>query len=304
MKRNTLSACLGGVILLSAHLPASAIQIVFDYSFDTSGFFSSQLNRDVLQAAGNTLGNRLSDNLLAITPSGRNAFTANFNAPSSGTATSLNNYSVAENALVVFVGSQDLGGALGLAGPGGFDASGSAGFLDLVATRGQAGAPDTDFGPWGGAISFDSTANWYFDSDLSTSDDINGSDFYTVALHELGHVLGLGTSTSWNNLSVSGDFIGPTAGTVSLDASGGHFANRTLSEVDGVAQIAAMTPSVRNGTRKEFTDLDYAALSDIGWQVTPVPVPAALWLFASGLLGLFAVGRQRKQIVADGTQCQ
>jgi len=295
MKRNTLSACLGSVVLLSVHLPASAIQIVFDYSLDTSGFFNSQLSKDVLQAAGNTLGSRLADNLLAITSSGNNDFTANFNDPSSGGATSRTAYSVEEDVMVVFVGSQDLGGStLGLAGPGGFNASGSRNFLNTVSTRGQVGAPDTDFGPWGGTISFDSNANWYFDSDLSTSNDIIGSDFYTVALHELGHVLGLGTALSWDNLIVNGALVGPTTGTVSLSASGGHFASGTRSEVDGVVQDAAMTPSILNGTRKEFTDLDFAALKDIGWQVTPVPVPAAVWLFASGLAGLFASGRRKE----------
>ncbi|HED33805.1 MAG TPA: matrixin family metalloprotease [Gammaproteobacteria bacterium] len=295
MKRNTLSACLGSIALLSVHLPASAIQIVFDYSLDTSGFFSTQLSKDVLQAAGNTLGGRLADNLLAITSSGSNSFTANFNDPSSGASTSRTAYSVEEDVMVVFVGAQDLGGSLlGIAGPGGFNANGSRGFLNTASTRGQAGAPDTDFGPWGGTISFDSNANWYFDSDLSTSGDIIGSDFYTVALHELGHVLGLGTATSWDNLIVNGALVGPTTGTVSLDATGGHFANGTRSEVNGVAQGAAMTPSVLSGTRKEFTDLDFAALKDIGWQVTPVPVPAAVWLFASGLTGLFVFGRRKK----------
>jgi len=299
MKRNTLSACIGSAMLLSVHLPASAIQIVFDYSLDTSGFFSTQLSRDVLQAAGNTLGNRLSDNLLDITSSGRNSFTANFNDPSSGLSTSQTDYSVAENALVVFVGSRELNGStLGIAGPGGFGVRGNQDFLDRVSTRGQVGAPNTDFGPWGGTISFDSTTNWYFDSDLTTSNDISGSDFYSVALHEIGHVLGLGTSASWNNLIVNGALVGPTLGTVSLDSSEGHFASGTRSEVDGVGQNAAMTPSIRSGTRKEFTDLDYAALTDIGWQVTTVPVPAAVWLFASGLAGLIAVGRRRKVNIA------
>lgn len=299
MKRNTLSACLGSAALLSVHLPASAIQIVFDYSLDTSGFFSTQLSKNVLQAAGNTLGSRLSDNLLGITSSGNNNFTANFNDPSSGTATSRTAYSVEEDVMVVFVGSQNLGGStLGLAGPGGFNASGSRDFLDVASTRGQAGAPDTDFGPWGGTISFDSNANWYFDSDLSTSSDITGSDFYTVALHELGHVLGLGTALSWDNLIVNGALVGPTAGTVSLDATGGHFASGTRSEVDGVVQDAAMTPNILNGTRKEFTDLDFAALRDIGWQVTPVPVPAAVWLLGSGLAGLFAFGRRKKTMMS------
>jgi hypothetical protein len=43
--------------------------------------------------------------------------------------------------------------------------------------------------------------------------------------------------------------------------------------------------SLLTGSRKEFADLDYAALSGIGWLVS-----AAAWLFGSGLI---AVARRR-----------
>ena len=54
-----------------------------------------------------------------------------------------------------------------------------------------------------------------------------------------------------------------------------------------------MTPSILNGTRQLFTDLDVAALNDIGWDIAPVPLPPALYLFGVGLLGLFSVARKR-----------
>ena len=34
-----------------------------------------------------------------------------------------------------------------------------------------------------------------------------------------------------------------------------------------------MDPEVLNGVRKSFTDLDWAALQDIGWQVAPTILP-------------------------------
>lgn len=299
MTRTGLSAALGGAILLSSSFSASAIQIVLDYSYDTSGFFSDQLRKDLLQTAASTLGSRLSDNLTAIESAGSNTFNAEFNDPATGTSATQSAYSVAGDTMVVFVGGRDLGGTtLGLGGPGGYSASGtSQAFFDTVAARGQSGALDanpSDFGPWGGAISFNSTSNWYFDTDLTTSADIQGNDFYSVALHELGHVLGLGTAASWDSLiDANGNLMGTNVGSVALDASLGHFADGTTSTVNGVAQEAAMSPSITTGTRKEFTALDFAALSDIGWQVTPVPVPAAVWLFASGLLGLIGVARRR-----------
>jgi len=299
MKRTTLSAALSGALLLSSSFSASAIQIVLDYSYDT-GFFSSQIRKDILQTAANSLGSRLTDNLSAINSAGGNSFDASFNDPSTGAVATQNAYSVAGDTMVVFVGGRNLGGStLGLGGPGGFGVSGSSSFVDTAVARGQAGAllpagTQTDFGPWGGAISFNSASNWYFDTDLSTSSDIVGDDFYSVALHEMGHVLGLGTAASWqNSIDSLGNFVGASVGSVALDSALGHFATGTMSDVNGVAQEAAMSPAITTGSRKEFTTLDYAALSDIGWQVTPVPVPAAVWLFGSGLLALFGAARRR-----------
>ena len=300
---NKYGLLLTGVLGLASY-QASAISIVFDYSYDSSGFFADAQRRSLLEAAGTALGSRLQDNLGAITSDSVNSFDVSFSDPGTGASTSINNYSIVENTLVIYTGGRDLGSTLGVGGYGGYSASGYSSFFDTL-NRGQAGVdatPPTDFAPWGGSISFNTTANWYFDSDLSTDADIVGNDFYSVALHELGHVLGLGTADSWNTWvnNTDGSFIGNNSllafgGAVPLNSDLSHWAENTMSTVNGIAQEAAMDPNLTTGTRKFFTELDYAALRDTGWEVSAVPVPAAIWLFASGLLGLLHFGRSKRK---------
>lgn len=286
--------------LLLASQSAAAVSIVFDYSYDTNGFFSDASRRAVLEQAGSQLGARLGDSLQAINSSGSNNFTAMFANPGSGATEQISNYSVAADTLVVYAGGRAMGaGQVGEGGPGGFSASGSAAFLETAQARGQSGAlasAPTDFGPWGGSLSFDTGTDWYFDADPSTAESFTGNDFYSVALHELGHVLGFGTAESWETWVSGGEFTGPNSvnlfgGNVALSGDLGHWMEGTLGNVDGMTQETAMDPNVLVGTRKLFTDLDYAGLQDVGWEVTPVPVPPAAILLASGLIGLLRLRR-------------
>lgn len=244
------------------------ITFQFDYSHDANHFFSDTARRDVLELAGTTLGNRLDDQLLAITPSGGNTWSLTATDPSTGGELTLNNPSIPQNTLRVFVGSRNMS-SLGVGGPGGYSSSGSQTWLNLVAARGQTGMlnnPETDFGVWGGSVSFDNDANWYFGQSVSSLG-ASQQDFYSVALHELGHLLGIGTADSWDNQVKGGFFTGLHAtaefgGNVPLSGAS-HFQEETE---DG-GQEVAMDPSLFVGTRKLFTDLDFAALADVGWQV-------------------------------------
>ncbi|WJW74268.1 matrixin family metalloprotease [Thiohalobacter sp. IOR34] len=297
-----LSGLLLAGLMGAATQQAAAISINFDFSYDTNNFFSDPTSKSVLQAAGSFFEGIIQDDLTAIASGGGNDFQAKFNDPATGTLVTLPNFSVAADTLTVFAGGRSLGsGTLGIGGPGGFAVSGTTSFVDNAVTRGEQGdtlgASATDFAPWGGAITFNTDTSWYFDTDPSTLESFSGNDFYSVALHELGHLFGIGTADSWDNLIVGSDFTGPAAtavygGNVPLEDSG-HWAEGTQGMVDGLAQEAAMDPTLLVGSRKRFTDLDVAALSDIGWETTVVPVPAAVWLFGSGMIGLLAIARRR-----------
>lgn len=284
--RNTLIA---GALTAAAGLtgPVAAIDIVFDYSFDTNNFFDAT-RMGILDQAASFFESLITDDLLAITSAGNNSFNARFTHPGTGALQTVNDFSIAADTLVIYAGGRNFGGStLGQGGPGGFSVSGSQTFVDNAITRGEtattAGVRNeggqrtaVDFAPWGGSISFDlDNPDWYFDTDPTTNEAFTGNDFYSVALHEIGHVLGVGTSDSWNNkINASNRFTGANAvaafgGNVRLQAGGGHWANGTNSTVFGTntPQEAAMDPSLTNNTRKVFTTLDVAGLEDIGWEI-------------------------------------
>lgn len=295
------------VLCLSlAGLPAQSfgqVAISFDYSLDTGGFFSDPSRKTLLESAASAITSRLGDTLDAIIPGGGNTWGAVIINPTTGISTTLTDTTIPANTLVIYAGGRDLpGSVLGQGGPGGFNVTGFAPFITTLQTRGETGANATDFGPWGGSIAFDNVTSWYFDTDPSTSDVPGGMvDFFSVALHELGHVLGMGLATSWNNLVSGGVFTGANSKAangglnVPVEAGGGHWLNGTLSVLPGTAtaQEAAMDPSITVGGRKLFTALDFAGLSDIGWEVSPVPEPASVAVVAGAGLMAFAGWRRR-----------
>jgi hypothetical protein len=264
-----------------------SIAFAFDYSRDTTGFFSSPQARQTLELAGQILGAHLGNQLSAINPSGGNTWSATFQDPVSRLNVTVDNLNIPANTLVVFAGGHNYSrNTVGEGGFGGWSASGSNAWLSLVSTRGQSGAaanPPTAFGPWGGSVSFDTATNWFF-GDANGIPSAVQTDFLSVALHELGHVLGIGTAPSWSALVSGTSFLGPAATAVEggqapqVTPGGSHWAQTDLDPTQGQPD---MTPIIQTGVRKLFTNLDFAALKDIGWQVdgsnSPVsaPVPPA-----------------------------
>lgn len=261
--------------------PAKAINIIFNYDYDTNGFFSPQSNKDTLEEAASYFESAFNDTLDAITPSGSNTWSPNFTHPGTGqtqyTDATLSNLSIAANDVIVFAGGYDLPGTtLGRGGPGGYNASGNQPWFDDIKSRGETGALDTnptDFAPWGGSITFDTATDWHF-GDASTSIPPGETDFLSVAIHELGHLFGVGTADSWDTPIAGNNFTGAKSvdifgGNVPLNPGLDHWANGTMSQVKGIPglQEAALDPSLTVGERKLLTDLDYAGFDDLGWDV-------------------------------------
>jgi hypothetical protein len=265
-----------------------SVAIVVNYSYDVDNFFSTQAKRDLMQQAANTLAAVLNDNLSAITPAGSNTWSAVFNDPSTGASRSIPNLVVPANTLILYVGGGHLTGSseAGLGSTGGFNVSGNLNWLNTVEARGQAGAlatPPTDFGPWGGSISFDDSGstNWYFGQALAGIGP-GQTDFLSVAEHEVGHVLGLGTAPSWLDKVSGGAFHGANAeaafgGPVPLSPDQAHWAQGTRSDGNN----ALMDPVLITGTRVAPTTLDFAGLRDVGWQVVQASPPPVVQFSAA-----------------------
>ena len=297
-------------LLLIAIAQVSAIEIRIDYTYDTQGFFEQPGSKEALRAVADHFEVMLADQLTAIIPEGVNEWDPGFFHPATGnyvTPPELHNMVVPENTLVVFVGGRVFSGpAIGSGGPGGFSLRATASWAENLKYRGQAGAsatPARDFGPWGGAMSFDSGEQWNFTTNGRPAN--NRSDFTAIAIHEMTHLLGFGTCDSFDDYildtGTSYLFAGPASREVwgvdvPLHGDGGHWRedgqcqsplgynpanpNNVLSlsfhgfgKPHGVPQIAIMDPSactiVSATSLQVLTDLDLAGLRDVGWEVEP-----------------------------------
>lgn len=286
--------------LESRDCPAVTLRI--DYTYDTNSFFNTQARRDAMQRAADAIGNRLQDNLSAIVPNATalNTWTAYTTNTITNSQIAIPNPTIAANEVVVFVaGGPIAGSAIGIASSGGFSSgpylSGS-NWPNILRGRGQAGAPSSDFAPWGGFIGFDSSVNWNFNPGAPGSQQ---TDFESVALHEMLHMLGYGLDNvaSFSRYISGGNFVGLNAiaafgGPVPFAAGSDHISNSVVSG----GQVSIMVPAIQVGTERVVTPLDWAILKDIGWSVSEpvVPPPPPPPVGASGPVRFFVgsgVGR-------------
>lgn len=276
-----------------------ALEIRIDYTYDTGNFFNTQAKRDAIEAVAAFYGNMIHDTLLRIDPAdfSQALWTPDITHPATGGTQTIPGLVVPENVIIVYVGARELGGStLGSAGPGGFSAGGFTSWFDRIEGRGSAAAASsptssrTDFSLWGGSIAFDTPRTWNF----SQSGNATGTEFISVALHEMGHVLGIGTADTWMNQLSAGKFTGSKASLSfgsAPSADSGHFSGSltsplfgSFSTTHGTARPVLMLPSITD-TGSNFdvaTDLDLSALVDIGWELSPPVVLKTTALSPSG----------------------
>jgi hypothetical protein len=238
--------------------PANSFNIQFDYRFDTNGWFTPA-RKAVLEAAAN-IWKGIILNEFANVPVGTELSVSN---PQTG-ATEQFVSDVEIDDLIIFAGARNLGSELGRGGSSSFYFVGS----DLD-TRYNG----SNFAPWTGSVSFNSSASWFFDSTPSTANDIprNTNDFLSVAVHEIGHVLGFSNSiTAFSNFISNATFTGANAkakngsNAIPLSPDNSHIQD---SYTFGTIGESALDPSITTGTRKLPTVLDIAILDDIGYTV-------------------------------------
>jgi hypothetical protein len=246
-------------------LPPVTFHIKFDYRFDSKGFFASADRRKALEGAARIWG-RLVKSDFATVPKGTPIKVRDPEHPAEP-AQALDADDDIED-LVIFVGASTF--------PGSVTASSqaTAGLTaiedDALRTSLDQRFHGTPFQPWTGWISFDDSEPWYFDPDPDVTKTIPAGklDFVSVALHEMGHVLGFGTADAFKALAANGAFVGTKAkaaagGTApALSSDGSHFASTVL--VAGKRPL--MDVSDAAATRYLPTSIDLAVLEDLGFQ--------------------------------------
>ncbi len=234
--------------------------IKFDYRFDQFKFFTPE-RREILNLAAKIWSSHIQDEFEPI-PAGE---TVKFSIDSIDREVTLDQ---PIDDLLIFVSSVNLNPSELTLGEGSYYAQ------YILGSDRENRIQGDDFEPWVGTIEFNSLAedSFYFDKTPTTDDDIpfDQLDFLSLALHEIGHVLGFGTAPIFRQQITNNKFIGTQSikfnggQPVPLDESGTHIRNKYSLDPNS---DALMDPVLTSGKRNLPTSLDLALLTDIGYNI-------------------------------------
>jgi hypothetical protein len=289
---------------------SQALTIEIRYELTGSQFYNQPGAKEALRTAADFYQKLITDQLGAINPAQYKGatWTPTYAHPNTGAEVAMTaqaNLVVPADTIIIYAGSMNLGIPAARAGSGAakLGSGGGLTWWNQVYNRGEPGAirilssgwgpSPTDFAPWGGVIFFNSAiTNWNFST--SSAAGTAGPDALSVALHEIGHILGLGiyrSDCSWLTLIEGNLFTGPLASQsfgTSPPTDGTHvLPGSTKSPAYGCFGIPHGTPVLplmsaslpASHTFNVPTDLDVAMLRDIGWELT---LPERPLLIAAG----------------------
>ncbi|MEM9967991.1 MAG: DUF4214 domain-containing protein [Pseudomonadota bacterium] len=235
-----------------------SFSIEFDYRFDTEGFFTTEA-RAAMESAAGIWENLIKDDFPT--------FLAGQPFSILNLATGLREDVILDqdvDDVLIFVNTSNiLGGSLAEAGASGFDVGGDINRLRYTSDfRGM--GPATDFEPFIGIISFDPSFDWGFAIDAPEP---GKYDLITVAIHEIGHVLGIGGSAAFDQFLQNDRFVGPNA--LAQTSGAGIELETDLAHIAADLESGphAMERGTSRGERDLPSALDQAILADIGYEI-------------------------------------
>ena len=319
-------------LLTGALSPARAVNIVFDYSYDTNSFFT--LGRRVLleRAAAEFTSRMTTTTWARVNPTnaGDHYELAVIN-PSTLVISWFTNAVIPTNQITVYVGAIDFTNSpiSQMTNSPGDGASQLMGIRNVSGAMTNLLTNPALFRPVDASITFDLqgiqgfsnniTAQWYFstNADLNIDDqpaaptnDDYYSDFYCAAVHELGHVLGIhNPNQAPDYLVCDSNFCAAWMSKVQSDGQGGYVFTGTNARQFYYNHVGSNIPldtdtrchwavGVRSVTsngwtsltyeddqpfRHGFSELEFGALQDLGYVITPVPKTSIMSLTATNL---------------------
>ena len=244
------------------------MQIKFDYRFDTQGFFTSEYQAALEQAAA-IWSDILGDDFLEV-PADTELSLVN---PQTGIPETV---TLAEEIadLVIFVGAADTpfnDSANDTLAVGQFFGTEQTGdiFQRRISDNFRDRGVVTNFDPWFGAISFVADPARAWNLSLETSDPAQ-SDFLAVALREIGRILGIGSAPIFIELAADGFFTGVNV--TELNNGEPLLLDTSLDSL-----------VLGNDLLRSPTELDLAILADLGYEIAGFTTQGSTFELASEL---------------------